>query len=146
MLSHIGFCFKSCEFRRVGLKYLQIFFLITMSKFGLFACVLFMCLAYISGNYMFSYQLLKNLEVNQFVFINLGQVNVPAKDCSARPNEEFVRCGPSCQPMCSTHRQPCNIQYFVCPSDCYCINGFARDASGICIPLNSPACRSLYPR
>lgn len=53
--------------------------------------------------------------------------------CSG-PNEEYLVCGGPCQKECATLGQPCNIAYIRCPDGCYCIEGYARNRQGKCIP------------
>ncbi|KAF2895637.1 hypothetical protein ILUMI_10538 [Ignelater luminosus] len=50
-----------------------------------------------------------------------------------RPNEVF-QCGSACQNECATLGKPCPIVNKRCNNGCYCISGYARDSSGICIP------------
>lgn len=68
---------------------------------------------------------------------NDGQC-VPYEECPIRPcpdNEHYKTCGPGkiCEESCNppnTEECPTNI----CYNDCYCNEGFVRDASGSCVP------------
>ncbi|KAJ8921419.1 hypothetical protein NQ315_003037 [Exocentrus adspersus] len=55
-------------------------------------------------------------------------------DCSPYPNEKY-NCGSPCQTECSTLGQICPIVNIRCNDACYCIDGYARDANGVCIPI-----------
>ncbi|CAH4008508.1 unnamed protein product [Pieris brassicae] len=56
-----------------------------------------------------------------------------ALDCNGN-NEEY-RCGSACQTECSTLGEMCPIMNVQCNDECYCIDGFARDYRGNCIPI-----------
>lgn len=51
------------------------------------------------------------------------------------PHEVYA-CGSACQTECATLGQPCPIVNIKCNNDCYCIDGYARNAIGLCIPQN----------
>ncbi|XP_012154590.1 inducible metalloproteinase inhibitor protein [Ceratitis capitata] len=53
---------------------------------------------------------------------------------SCPPHETYTACGASCQTECATLNQPCYIRHIRCPDGCYCDEGYARDANGVCIP------------
>ncbi|XP_050511793.1 inducible metalloproteinase inhibitor protein-like [Diabrotica virgifera virgifera] len=55
------------------------------------------------------------------------------KNCT-RPNEYYT-CGSACQTTCATLGQTCPIVNIRCNDDCYCIEGYARDAENNCIPI-----------
>ncbi|XP_020802907.1 chymotrypsin inhibitor [Drosophila serrata] len=63
-----------------------------------------------------------------------AQIPITPRACGA--NEKFLPCGPSCQTECATLGDPCLVRHIRCPDGCYCNEGFARDASGTCIPIN----------
>ncbi|XP_044744019.1 zonadhesin-like [Chrysoperla carnea] len=50
-------------------------------------------------------------------------------------NEKFD-CGSACDTECATLGQPCPIQNIKCNEKCYCIDGYARNSKGECIPIN----------
>lgn len=51
-----------------------------------------------------------------------------------RPNEIFS-CGSACQSECRTLGEDCPIVNIQCNNGCYCKAGYARDSSGLCIPI-----------
>ncbi|CAG9862494.1 unnamed protein product [Phyllotreta striolata] len=55
---------------------------------------------------------------------------------------EFYDCGSACQTECKTLGEQCPIINIRCNDACYCISGYARDASGTCIPIKNcpPKC------
>ncbi|XP_059223514.1 inducible metalloproteinase inhibitor protein [Stomoxys calcitrans] len=61
-------------------------------------------------------------------------VGAVARSCPQ--NEFYTDCGDSCQTECATLNKPCLIAHFRCPDGCYCNKGYARDASGACIPID----------
>lgn len=67
----------------------------------------------------------------------------PPQKCPA--NEKWA-CGSACQTTCKTFKEPCPIVNIRCNDACYCIDGFARDEKGICIPDNSGDCENLKPK
>ncbi|KOC63715.1 Inducible metalloproteinase inhibitor protein [Habropoda laboriosa] len=52
-----------------------------------------------------------------------------------RPNEEY-RCGSACQTTCRNRGEVCPIINIRCNDDCYCIDGYARNLRGRCIPIS----------
>ncbi|XP_045487646.1 inducible metalloproteinase inhibitor protein-like [Pieris rapae] len=56
-----------------------------------------------------------------------------ALDCN-KENEEY-RCGSACHTECSTLGEMCPTINVQCFEDCYCIDGFAKDDGGNCIPI-----------
>ncbi|XP_041976212.1 zonadhesin-like isoform X2 [Aricia agestis] len=67
---------------------------------------------------------------------------VPASQCpppKCRGPNEFFMCGPACDNVCSElnirNQTHCDILNIQCNPMCYCIEGHARDANGICIPI-----------
>ncbi|GLV41029.1 uncharacterized protein CBL_04553 [Carabus blaptoides fortunei] len=52
-----------------------------------------------------------------------------------RPNEHYA-CGSACQVECKTFGETCPIVNIRCNDACYCDDGFARNAQGICIPVS----------
>lgn len=52
-------------------------------------------------------------------------------------NEEYLDCGPACPVICSTVNDTCHIHLRVCPTGCFCKEGYARRApDNNCIPIN----------
>lgn len=54
-------------------------------------------------------------------------------DCT-RPNEQY-ECGSACDTDCATLGEPCPIVNIRCNDSCYCKDGFARDSTKNCIPI-----------
>ncbi|KAJ3664485.1 hypothetical protein Zmor_000048 [Zophobas morio] len=50
-----------------------------------------------------------------------------------RPNE-YHTCGSACQTECATLGQICPIVNKKCHLSCYCVDGYARNEKGDCIP------------
>ncbi|XP_076759811.1 von Willebrand factor-like [Xylocopa sonorina] len=53
-----------------------------------------------------------------------------------RPHEEY-QCGSACQTTCATLGQTCPIVNIRCNDACYCVEGYARNSNGVCIPIKS---------
>uniref|UniRef100_A0A1A9W1Z5 TIL domain-containing protein n=1 Tax=Glossina brevipalpis TaxID=37001 RepID=A0A1A9W1Z5_9MUSC len=51
------------------------------------------------------------------------------------PKNEFVLCGSGCQVQCKELHKHCPIEVLKFTDACYCLPGYAREESGICIPL-----------
>lgn len=49
------------------------------------------------------------------------------------PHEVYA-CGSACQTECATLGQPCPIINIKCNDACYCIENYARNSQGVCIP------------
>uniref|UniRef100_A0A2A4JJI9 TIL domain-containing protein n=1 Tax=Heliothis virescens TaxID=7102 RepID=A0A2A4JJI9_HELVI len=65
---------------------------------------------------------------------------VPEEQCDTCPGaHEFFECGSACDNECATlatqNRTHCPIKNIVCNRKCYCLDGYARDQSGNCIPV-----------
>ncbi|KAL4720338.1 hypothetical protein ACJJTC_009071, partial [Scirpophaga incertulas] len=65
-------------------------------------------------------------------------------DQCSKPNE-FFSCGSACDNECSTlneqNRTNCPIINVRCNERCYCDDGYARDDSGMCVPVSEcPKC------
>ncbi|KAH8339583.1 hypothetical protein KR074_012284 [Drosophila pseudoananassae] len=73
-----------------------------------------------------------------------AQIPITPRECPE--NENFLACGPSCQTECATLGEPCLIRHIRCPDGCYCLDGYARDATGRCIPINKCQKRGSYKR
>ncbi|XP_037299545.1 zonadhesin isoform X3 [Manduca sexta] len=76
-----------------------------------------------------------------------GNMKMPEKKC-LRPHE-FYDCGSACDNVCSNlhlqNRTNCPIKNIVCNPGCYCRDGYARDETGNCVPVdkcNNPALRA----
>lgn len=78
-----------------------------------------------------------------YFFFYLAQ-STPPLECTA-PNEEY-QCGSPCQIECATLGQICPVVNVKCNDACYCVEGYARDQCGKCIPDKSPDCVKLYPK
>lgn len=61
------------------------------------------------------------------------------------PKNEFYSCGSACQTTCETFNQTCPIVNIKCNEGYYCIDGYARNRAGVCIPDNSLECENLKP-
>ncbi|KAF7414081.1 hypothetical protein HZH68_002570 [Vespula germanica] len=73
---------------------------------------------------------------NIFQTNNISIVNITYSEnlnCN-RPNEIY-ECGSACQTECKTLGEPCPIINIKCNDDCYCIDNYARDDKGNCIPI-----------
>lgn len=70
----------------------------------------------------------------QSIFILFLFIDEIPKVCY-RPNEMYS-CGSPCQNECFALGEPCPIKKIRCIDDCYCIKGYARLASGKCVPEN----------
>ncbi|KAJ8921420.1 hypothetical protein NQ315_003038 [Exocentrus adspersus] len=53
-----------------------------------------------------------------------------------RVNEKYD-CGSACQTECATLGEVCPIVNIRCNDACYCIDGHARDANGVCIRIEN---------
>ncbi|GJQ76654.1 hypothetical protein Trydic_g15513 [Trypoxylus dichotomus] len=53
-----------------------------------------------------------------------------------RPNEMYA-CGSACQTTCRNLGKPCPIINVRCNDACYCVDGYARDDWGVCIPIRN---------
>lgn len=74
------------------------------------------------------------------LFDSIGVSDGAATECG--PNERFNERGPSCQMTCAGLNQHCCENYFVPPSACYCIDGYARQKTDKkCIPIASQPCQ-----
>ncbi|XP_064538498.1 venom serine protease inhibitor [Drosophila montana] len=71
-----------------------------------------------------------------------AQPPITPRDCPR--NEVFLPCGPSCQTECATLGEPCLIRHIRCPDGCYCVEGYARNAAGSCIPQAQCRRRGSY--
>ncbi|KAF2904541.1 hypothetical protein ILUMI_01630 [Ignelater luminosus] len=61
--------------------------------------------------------------------------STPPSGCKG-PNEKY-ECGSGCQNKCGTVGEACPHTTSIskhCYRECYCLNGYARDSSGTCIP------------
>lgn len=67
---------------------------------------------------------------------NLFSGQSAGKSKCSGSNEVYIDCGPSCQTECSTLGEPCMIAHIRCPDGCYCLDGYARDGAGRCIPTD----------
>ncbi|XP_063931736.1 inducible metalloproteinase inhibitor protein-like [Zophobas morio] len=71
------------------------------------------------------------------VFLALAKSPLPPGGLNyincTRPNE-YYNCGSACQTECATLGQVCPIVNFRCNDACYCIEGYARNEKGDCIP------------
>ncbi|CAG9835579.1 unnamed protein product [Diabrotica balteata] len=65
----------------------------------------------------------------------LAPGGIKCLECT-RPNE-FYSCGSACQTTCRNLGKPCPIINIRCNDACYCINGYARNDRGICIPIKN---------
>ncbi|KAL4718256.1 hypothetical protein ACJJTC_011622 [Scirpophaga incertulas] len=76
---------------------------------------------------------------------SIGQCISEAQcDQCSKPNE-FFSCGSACDNECSTlneqNRTNCPIINVRCNERCYCDDGYARDDSGMCVPVSEcPKC------
>ncbi|KAK9680402.1 Trypsin Inhibitor like cysteine rich domain [Popillia japonica] len=52
-----------------------------------------------------------------------------------RPHEEYA-CGSACQTECKTLGETCPIVNIKCNDACYCVEGYARNDKGKCIPIS----------
>ncbi|CAB3243928.1 unnamed protein product [Arctia plantaginis] len=54
-----------------------------------------------------------------------------------RPNEHY-KCGSACQTTCENYLSLslCPVVNVRCTNACYCVDGFVRNDSGICIPIS----------
>ncbi|XP_044742925.1 mucin-5B-like isoform X2 [Chrysoperla carnea] len=50
-------------------------------------------------------------------------------------NEKFD-CGSACDTECKTLGEPCPIVNVKCNEKCYCVDGYARNCKGECVPIN----------
>nr|XP_049703200.1 zonadhesin isoform X3 [Helicoverpa armigera] len=76
-----------------------------------------------------------------------GGVCVTEKQCNKCPGEhEHYACGGPCDDVCSTlHVQNKTTCAFTeCQPSCYCDDGYARNDSGICIPIEE--CRTVFSK
>jgi hypothetical protein len=97
-------------------------------------CIIFVLVSVIylaslaKGNFISIMNLLKD-------FIKLFSLAIewPIEECSE--NEEFLQCGPNCPPVCGQLKEPCYVNFIVCPHGCFCLNGFARNAMGKCVKI-----------
>nr|XP_008201444.1 PREDICTED: inducible metalloproteinase inhibitor protein [Tribolium castaneum] len=64
---------------------------------------------------------------------SLAPGSIPIK-CT-RPHEHYA-CGSACQVECATLNQTCHIVNIKCTDACYCDDKYARDESGVCIPVS----------
>lgn len=53
---------------------------------------------------------------------------------SCGPNEVFA-CGSSCDTTCATLGDTCPIVNIQCNEKCYCVDGYARNAQNVCVPI-----------
>lgn len=52
-------------------------------------------------------------------------------------NEEYIVSGPPCQTECATLGDSCPFNETNVVNGCFCKFGYARDESGVCIPIDS---------
>ncbi|XP_017773884.1 PREDICTED: inducible metalloproteinase inhibitor protein-like [Nicrophorus vespilloides] len=69
-----------------------------------------------------------------FCFLQTLAIGYIPKDCF-RP-KEFYSCGSACQITCETLNQTCPIINIICNDVCYCVEGYARDQTGTCVPID----------
>lgn len=72
------------------------------------------------------------------------QYSSVSDECLANENEVRA-CGSECQTTCATSNQVCPIVNVKCNDACYCVEGYARDQNGRCIPDTSYECERLKP-
>ncbi|CAH0554088.1 unnamed protein product [Brassicogethes aeneus] len=53
-----------------------------------------------------------------------------------KPFEEYA-CGSACQTTCENFGKPCPIVNIRCNDSCYCIDNYARNEQGVCIPIKN---------
>ncbi|XP_044764009.1 inducible metalloproteinase inhibitor protein [Coccinella septempunctata] len=72
------------------------------------------------------------IQFQSFILLNISVLCL-CLECS-RSNEEWM-CGSACHESCHNIGQPCPIINAYCNA-CYCEEGYVRDDSGQCIPVN----------
>ncbi|XP_035729759.1 inducible metalloproteinase inhibitor protein-like [Vespa mandarinia] len=74
-----------------------------------------------------------------FVILTMSLLTVVNVTCSDivcdRPNEVY-ECGSACQTSCESLGEPCPIVNIRCNDACYCIDNYARNDEGNCIPIS----------
>ncbi|XP_077291696.1 zonadhesin-like [Arctopsyche grandis] len=61
---------------------------------------------------------------------------IKPEECPTCPGpNEFYSCGSACDTTCATLGQKCPIVNIKCTEMCYCEDGYARDHTGWCIPI-----------
>ncbi|XP_077290901.1 zonadhesin-like [Arctopsyche grandis] len=66
---------------------------------------------------------------------NYKGVCIPPEKCpKCGPNEVFA-CGSACDTTCATLGEKCPIVNIQCTEKCYCVDGYARNAQNVCVPI-----------
>ncbi|KAK9680403.1 Trypsin Inhibitor like cysteine rich domain [Popillia japonica] len=79
------------------------------------------------------------LKISCIVLVFLAVISVAVSqfrpiECN-KPNEVYG-CGSACQRECKTLGERCQIINAFCNDACYCVEGYARDNEGTCIPIS----------
>ncbi|XP_018326920.1 von Willebrand factor [Agrilus planipennis] len=68
-----------------------------------------------------------------FALVHYGSATKKTPLVCDKPFEEY-KCGSACQTTCANLGKPCPIVNVKCTDACYCVNGYARNTKGVCIP------------
>lgn len=63
--------------------------------------------------------------------------------CACAPNSTYTECGTHCESTCSINSgQPRSCDKSCAKGNCYCNDGYARNADGNCVDL--PSCKYFF--